>query len=154
MRLIGVNNEQHGVVTTNEAIQLAREAGLDLVEVSPKAEPPVCKILDYGQWIYNQNKQQQKAKIKSHRAEIKGVRLTYNMGTHDLEVRVKQATKFLDQGDRVKTEIILKGRQKAHPEKVKEIMVRFQEMLGDKAKIDQEPVREGNKFSATYSLKK
>lgn len=114
----------------------------------------MCKILDYGQWIYNQNKQQQKAKIKTHRAEIKGVRLTYNMGTHDLEVRVKQATKFLEQGDRVKTEIILKGRQKAHPEKVKEIMVRFQEMLGDKARIDQEPVREGNKFTAVYSLKK
>ena len=142
------------MVSTNQAIQMAREAGLDLVEVSPKAEPPVCKILDYGQWIYNQNKQQQKAKIKSHRSEIKGVRITYNMGTHDLEVRVKQATKFLKQGDRVKAEIILKGRQKAHPEKVKEIMLHFQEMLGEVAKVDQEPIREGNKFSAMYSPKK
>ncbi len=132
----------------------AREAGLDLVEVSPKAEPPVCRILDYGQWIYNQNKLQQKAKVKSRKSEIKGVRLTYNMGNHDLEVRANQAIKFLTQGDRVKTEIILKGRQKAHPEKVKEIMLKFQEKLGANIRVDQEPLREGNKFTALYSLKK
>lgn len=137
-----------------EALRQAREAGLDLVEVSPKAEIPVCRILDYGQWIYNQNKLQQKAKVKSRKSEIKGVRLTYNMGLHDLEVRVKQATKFLSQGDRVKTEIILKGRQKAHPEKVKEIMIKFQAMLGTNIRVDQEPTREGNKFTALYSLKK
>jgi len=143
-----------GVVPTTDALRQAREAGLDLVEVSPKAVPPVCRILDYGQWIYNQNKLQQKAKAKSKKSEVKGVRLTYNMGAHDLEVRAKQAIKFLNQGDRVKTEIILKGRQKAHPEKVKEIMVKFQEMLGANVRIDQEPTREGNKFSALYSQKK
>ncbi len=142
------------MVPTTDALRQAREAGLDLVEVSPKAAPPVCRILDYGQWIYNQNKLQQKAKAKSKKSEVKGVRLTYNMGAHDLEVRAKQAIKFLNQGDRVKTEIILKGRQKAHPEKVKEIMVKFQEMLGANVRIDQEPTREGNKFSALYSQKK
>jgi len=125
-----------------------------LVEVSPKAEIPVCRILDYGQWIYNQNKLQQKAKVKSRKSEIKGVRLTYNMGSHDLEVRANQASKFLNQGDRVKTEIILKGRQKAHPEKVKEIMMKFQSMLGTNIRVDQEPTRESNKFTALYSLKK
>ncbi len=142
------------MVPTIDALRQAREAGLDLVEVSPKAEPPVCRILDYGQWIYNQNKLQQKAKTKSKKSEIKGVRLTYNMGLHDLEVRANQASKFLNQGDRVKTEIILKGRQKAHPEKVKEIMLKFQEMLGTNIRVDQEPIREGNKFTALYSLKK
>ncbi len=125
-----------------------------MVEVSPKAEIPVCRILDYGQWIYNQNKLQQKAKVKSRKSEIKGVRLTYNMGSHDLEVRANQASKFLNQGDRVKTEIILKGRQKAHPEKVKEIMMKFQSMLGTNIRVDQEPTRESNKFTALYSLKK
>lgn len=152
--MIDAEGGQLGIMSTNEALTKAREAGLDLVEVFPKAEPPVCRILDYGQWMYNQTKQKQKAMTKSHKSEVKGVRLTYNMGGHDLDVRVKQAQKFLGQGDRVKTEIILKGRQKAHPEKVKEIMFKFQELLGDKARVDQEPVREGNKFTALYSYKK
>lgn len=154
MCLIDTNGEQLGIVSTKEALRQAREAGLDLVEVSPKAEPPVCRILDYGQWIYNQNKLQQKAKVKSKKSEIKGVRLTYNMSLHDLKVRANQATKFLNQGNRVKTEIILKGRQKAHPEKVKEIMIKFQAMLGTNIRVDQEPIREDNKFTALYSLKK
>jgi len=152
--LIGSDGSQYGVVSLLKAIETARTEGLDLVEVSPKADPPVCKILDYGQWIYTQSKQKQKAKAKSHRQEIKGIRLTYNMGTHDIAVRVKQAEKFLSLGHRLKTEIILKGRQKAHPEKVKENLIKFQELLGDKIKIEQPPKREGNKFSAVYSAKK
>lgn len=151
--LIGADGGQVGLVSKTEALEQARAEGLDLVEVSPKAEPPVCKILDYGQWIYNQSKQKQKAKAKSHRQEIKGIRLTYNIGRHDMEVRVNQTHKFLTAGHRVKTEIILKGRQKAHPEKVKEILNKFQNMLGDKIKVDQPPTKEGNKYNAVYSYK-
>ncbi len=142
-----------GVIPTAEAIESARKSGLDLVEVSPKAVPPVCKIMDYGQFIYSQSKQTQSGKTKTKHGEIKGVRLTYNMGKHDIEVRIKQANKFLASGYKIKTEIILKGRQKAHPDKVKEILLEFQEMLGENIKIEQQVKREGNKFTALYTAK-
>jgi translation initiation factor IF-3 len=145
VRLIDKDGEQLGVKKYVEALQLAQADGLDLVEVSPKAEPPVCKIMDYGHFLYTQSKQKQKAKAKSKRSETKGIRLTYNMGAHDLEVRVKQAKKFFDHGDKVKTEVRLLGRQKAHPEKAKEVLERFTEMLGE-VQVEQPPKREGNKF--------
>jgi len=145
VRLISETGEQLGVQTMNEALSRAQSVGLDLVEVSPKAEPPVCKIMDYGHFLYTQSKQKQKAKSKSKRSETKGIRLTYNMGVHDLEVRVKQAKKFFEHGDKVKAEVRLLGRQKAHPEKAKELLVNFAEMLGE-VTVEQAPKREGAKF--------
>jgi len=143
--LIGDNGEQLGVQEFTDALSQAQTAGLDLVEVSPKAEPPVCKIMDYGHFLYTQSKQQQKAKAKSRPSEVKGLRLTYNMGTHDLEVRVKQAKKFFEHGDKVKAEVRMVGRQKAHPEKAKEILIHFIELLGE-VTLEQPPTREGAKF--------
>ncbi len=147
VRLIDDEGRQIGVLPIAQALEMAQEKGLDLVEVNPKADPPVCKILDYGQWLYSQSKQK---KNKGKKSETKGIRLTYNMGEHDLQVRVKQAEKFLKQGHRIKAEIIMVGRQKAHPDKAKEILENFQEMLVDKIKIEQAPKKEGNKFVAIY----
>ncbi len=148
--MIDHEGKQVGVVPIEEALSRAQEQGLDLVEVNPKAEPPVCKILDYGHWLYTQSKQKQKAKSKSKRSETKGIRLTYNMGEHDLQVRIKQAEKFLEQGHRLKAEVMMIGRQRAHPDKAKEILENFQQMLGDKIKVEQAPKREGHKFIAVY----
>lgn len=93
-------------------MSIAQNKNLDLVEVSPKAEPPVCKIVDFGQMLYQQNKQKQAGKKKQKAAEVKGIRLSYNMGQHDIEMRIKQASKFLEKGNKVKVEMILRGRQK------------------------------------------
>lgn len=97
-----------------EAMNLAKESLLDLVEVSPKANPPVCRIMDYGKHLYQQSKQIRLAKAKQKKVDTKGIRLGIRTDTHDLEFKKNQAEKFLKQGDKVKIEIILKGREKAH----------------------------------------
>ncbi|MBT4849690.1 translation initiation factor IF-3 [Candidatus Parcubacteria bacterium] len=107
--VIGDDGEQLGVIPTSQALDLAEQKGLDLVEVSPKANPPVCRIIDYGKFQYQQTRSQQKVK----KVEIKGIRLSLKIGEHDLEVKEKQALKFLDQGHKVKIELRLKGRERA-----------------------------------------
>lgn len=128
VRVIDEAGNQIGVVDTSDAIRQAQAKGFDLVEVSPLANPPVCKITDFGQLLYQQSKQKQAEKKKQRTGEVKGIRLSYNMGKHDIEMRVKQANKFLDKGNKVKMEMILRGRQKAHPEHVKDV---FQEFMNN-----------------------
>jgi len=129
VRVVGAEGEPLGVMPVNQAIELARSKELDLVEVSPKAEPPVCKILDYGQFKYQKEKEARKQKAQSKEVEIKGLRLSLNIGDHDLEVRHQQAKRFLERGDKVKPEIRLRGREKAHQDVAREVMKRFQAML-------------------------
>lgn len=129
VRVVGPEGEPLGVLATPDAIAAAQKFELDLVEVSPKAEPPVCKILDYGQFKYQKEKEARKQKAQSKEVDIKGVRLSLNIGEHDLEVRHQQAKKFLERGDKVKAEIRLRGREKAHQDVAREVMMRFLKLI-------------------------
>jgi translation initiation factor IF-3 len=112
--VIDDEGKQLGEMQTHEAIAAAKERLLDLVEVSPKANPPVCRIMDYGKHLYQQSKQLRLAKARQKKVEMKGIRLGLKTDTHDLEFKRAQSEKFLKQGDKVKIEIILRGREKAH----------------------------------------
>ena len=108
VRLLGVENENLGIMKTTEAQAKARELGVDLVEINPKADPPVCKLVEFTKFKYQKEKEAKKQKASSHESEIKGIRLSVRIGEHDLNVRISQAEGFLDSGDRVKAEIILR----------------------------------------------
>lgn len=117
------------MIATSTAIFEARKLGLDLVAVSPKATPPVCKMMDFGKFIYQQEKNERKSKARSKKVETKGVRLSLTMGPHDEEIRRKQAQKFLDNGDRVQIEMFLRGRQKAYIAQAREKLKQFGQSL-------------------------
>lgn len=146
---------QRGVVSTQDALALAQEVQMDLVEVSPLADPPVAKIMDFGRLQYEQNRQIRKAKSLSKRAgEMKGIRLSVTIGDHDMDVRVKNGQKFLDKGYKLKIELQLRGRQKAHPELAKETIERYIKLLERNTVLEQPVKRQGGKFSSIVSCKK
>lgn len=129
---------------TSRALDLARERGLDLVEVAGKVEPPVCRIVDYGKFQYQEEK---KAKgHKAHRVEIKGVRLGFNIAQHDIEMKAQQAEKFLTKGDRVRVEIILRGREKAFGHLAKQKLENFKNFIKIPVNIDQTIIRDPRGF--------
>lgn len=132
-----------GVLSVNDAIAKAFEAGLDLVEVSPNAEPPVCKILDYGKYKYMQQKKANEAKKKQKTVDIKEIKIRPNIDTHDLEVKMRAVHKFLDNGDKVKFTLRFRGREMAHKELGMELLTNIREELGDKIKVENEPKFEG-----------
>lgn len=155
MRLIGHDGTQYGVVDIANALGKAKETNMDLVEVSPLADPPVCKIMDFGRLQYEQDRQQRKAKSMSKKAgEMKGIRLSVTIGEHDMGVRVKNGQKFLDKGHKLKIELQLRGRQKAHPELAKETIERYIELLDRNTVVEQPVKRQGGRFSSIVSLKK
>ena len=129
VRVIDEKGEALGVIPTSQAIQIAVERGLDLVEVSPKAEPPVCKILDYGHFKYQKEKEIRKQKAQSKEVDIKGIRLSLRIGEHDLEVRHQQAKKFLERGDKVKLELVMRGREKAHRDVANAVLNKMMALL-------------------------
>ncbi len=122
MRLVDDNNEQVGVIDITEAKRRAKEAGLDLVEVSPQSSPPVCRIMDYGKWKYQQRKKEQKARSHSKQSELKEVRLRPQIDPHDLEIKTKHAREFLGEGHKVQFTMQFKGREMAHRELGTELM--------------------------------
>lgn len=142
--VIDENNKPLGAMATRDALQLAQERGFDLVEVAPQANPPVCKFLDYGAYQYRLEKQQRKQRANQKQIEIKGIRLSLNIGEHDRDVRLNQAKKFLGEGDKVKVEMILRGRENAHQDLAREIMMKFVADLG--ANVEQPISRQGKKF--------
>ena len=123
--LINEEGDNVGVIDTDKALEMAREADLDLVEVNPKADIPVAKILDLGQFRYEQEKKQHKQKVLQKKVDTKNIRLSLRIGSHDLEVRTDQAYKFLLKNNKTKIELILKGREKQHFEKGREIVMEF-----------------------------
>ncbi|MFQ6049591.1 MAG: translation initiation factor IF-3 [Candidatus Paceibacterales bacterium] len=126
VRLVDDAGKQVGVVPLEEALRKARERGLDLVQVTEKVKPPVCKIMDYGKYLYKLKKKEKGIKKSS---EIKGIRLRFNISLHDLETRVNLAEKFLKKGNRVKVEMVLRGREKGLPQFAKEKIKQFLEIL-------------------------
>lgn len=136
--VIGENGEQHGEMSTYDAIDLARQNSLDLVEVSPKAQPPVCKIMDYGKYLYQQSKQAKVAKAKQKKVEIKGIRLGLRTDTHDRDFKKAQAEKFLRQGNKVKIDIILRGREKAHQDLAQTNLKEFISLIETPYKVEEQ----------------
>jgi translation initiation factor IF-3 len=126
VRLVDESGEQEGIMNLSEALQKARERGLDLVQVTERVDPPVCKIMDYGKYLYQLQKKEKSAKKST---EIKGVRLRFNISLHDLETRANLAEKFLKKGDLVKIEMVLRGREKGLPDFAKEKVNQFLEIL-------------------------
>ena len=129
VRVIDEEGVTLGVMPTAKAIQTAHERGADLVEVFPKAEPPVCKLLDYGHFKYQKEKEARKQKAQSHEVDVKGIRLSLRIGEHDLEIRHQQAKKFLERGDKVKIEMVLRGREKGHRAVASEVVNKLVDKL-------------------------
>lgn len=148
--LIDEFGEQKGDTPTHEALQMAREAGLDLVEVNPKADPPITKIMDYGQFKYEKEKKAHKQKVQQKKINTKGIRLSVRISEHDMDLRLKQAVKFLTKGDKLKIELILRGREKAHPEKARETIENFvnklKETKGLNIEAEQDLTKKGGGF--------
>lgn len=142
MRLIGQDGEQMGIMPTSQALSIAENAGLDLVNVSPKAQPPVCKIMDYGKYRFEQTKRQKEAKKNQKTITIKEMRLSATIDKHDLEVKAKNVMKFLASGDKVKVSIRFKGRQLSHTENGLDVMNAFLDML-DGVNVERAPKMEG-----------
>jgi translation initiation factor IF-3 len=154
IRVVGAEGEMLGVLSVREAIDLAREAGLDLVEVSPNAEPPVCKIVDYGKYKYAQAKRANEARKKQKIIQVKEVKLRPATDTHDLEVKTKQIAKFIEEGDKVKITMRFRGREMAHPEIGLKIYDSIKATLGEIVKVENNPRLEGKQMVMIVSPNK
>jgi len=141
-----------GIIETADALARAREAGMDLVEVAPTAEPPVCRIMDYGKWLYSQKKKEQKSKARRHETELKEIRIrTPKISDHDLEIKVNRAKAFLERGDRVQFTLRFRGRELAHIDEGERIFEDITRQLLGFAKIDQPYRREGRRITMTLA---
>ena len=135
-----------GVVTLDEAMRTASDVGLDLVEISPQAEPPVCKILDFGKFKYEEQKKKNEARKKQRIIEIKEVKLRPGIDDHDYDVKMRSMVRFLDEGDKVKVTMRFRGREMAHQELGMEVLMRVRGDLEDKSKVEQMPRMEGRQM--------
>lgn len=149
VRIIDDAGAHLGVMPTADAIALAHERGLDLVEISPKDVPPICKFLNFGQFKYEQEKKDRIQKAHAKKVEVKGVRLSLRIGAHDLEIRKGQALEFLNDGDKVQVELILRGREKAFGPHAEKVMYTFVEMLKTAAsvRIEQPVSKQGGRMT-------
>jgi translation initiation factor IF-3 len=138
VRLIDETGKQLGVVPIEEALKLAMERNLDLIQVTEKVEPPVCKIMEQGKYLYSLQKKERAGKLHNKAGELKGIRLTFGISDHDLEIRANQAEKFLKKGDKIMIEVRLKGREKAHQEIAVEKLKKFIEYLQKTVEIKTE----------------
>lgn len=154
VRLIGVNGEQLGIVSSKEAQRLAREAELDLVKVAPMAKPPVCKIIDYGKFCYEMARKEKEAKKKQKTVEIKEVRLSPNIEENDLNTKVSAARKFIQKGNKVKITLRFRGREMSHMNNSKHILEDFAEKLSDIAVVDKPAKVEGRSLVMFMSEKR
>ncbi len=155
VRVIDEEGKFLGVLRTEDAVKLAEERELDLVEVSPKEDPPVCKIIDFGAFKYQKDKEKRVQKAHAKKVEVKGIRLSVKMGEHDKDVRRTQALGFLEGGDKLKIEIILRGREKAHGELATERIMTFLKSLEQTypLTIEQPVTRQGGNVSAIVGRK-
>ena len=153
VRLIDHTGKQVGVVPTERAMAMAREAGLDLVEVSAESRPPVAKIMDFGKWKYERKKQQQESRKKSHAVQVKEVRLRPKTDKHDFEVKLGRARQFLEEGDKVQVNMMFRGRELAHIEVGRGVVDRFAKALEDIAKMERPPIFEGKRMTCLITRK-
>ncbi|MDD9727448.1 translation initiation factor IF-3 [Roseovarius sp. SK2] len=146
IRLIGAEGENVGVVTPERAMGMAEEAGLDLVEISPNANPPVCKIMDYGKYKYEQQKRESEARKKQKVIEVKEVKFRPNTDTHDYDVKMRNVFRFLENGDKVKITLRFRGREMAHQDLGRELLQRVAEDIKEIGKVENMPKMEGRQM--------
>ncbi|MDR3436971.1 translation initiation factor IF-3 [Telmatospirillum sp.] len=146
IRLVDADGEMVGVVSLREGLDMAVEVGLDLVEVSPNAEPPVCKILDYGKYKYEAQKKKAEARKKQKVIEVKEIKLRPNIDDNDYDVKMRAMRKFLEEGDKVKVTLRFRGREMAHQDLGMKVLDRVREHLDDLAKVEQYPKMEGRQM--------
>lgn len=143
VRCIGDDGTQYGVISRNEALSIAENAGLDLVMIAPDATPPVCKVMDYGKFKYQQEKKLKEAKKKQKSIEVKEIKLSVKIAQNDINYKVKHAREFLEEGKHVKFRVFLRGREMANPQAGVEVLERVWPMVEDIAERDKEPALEG-----------
>jgi len=151
--LVGVDGEQVGIITVSEALAKAEAVGLDLVEVAPNAEPPVCRIMDFGKYKYEISKKEKTSKKKSATIHVKEVRFRPKIEEHDFEFKAKHMRNFLEEGDKVKATVTFRGREMVHQEFGKAVVQRLIETLAEVAKPEREPIMEGRNL-VIYFVKK
>ncbi|NER79380.1 MAG: translation initiation factor IF-3 [Leptolyngbya sp. SIO1D8] len=154
IRLIDSDGAQLGILTPRDAIKLAEEKELDLVLVSDKANPPVCRIMDYGKYKFEQEKRAREARKRQHNAEVKEVKMRYKIGDHDYNVRVQNAQRFLKAGDKVKATVMFRGREIQHSDLAERLLRRMAKDLEEVAEIQQAPKREGRNMMMMLTPKK
>ena len=154
IRLIGENGEQLGIMSARDAMKMAKEADLDLVKIAPAAKPPVCKIIDYGKYRYEQARKEKEAKKKQKTIEVKEVRLSPNIDVNDLNTKVGAARKFIEKGNKVKVTLRFRGREMAHMQSSKHILDDFAEQLKDVASVDKPPKIEGRNMTMFLTEKR
>jgi translation initiation factor IF-3 len=153
VRLIDADGNQKGIVPTIQALQMAREAGLDLVEVAPQAQPPVCKILDYGKYKFELEKKTREARKHQKQIRIKEIRMQPKIDEHDLEFKTRHVQEFLDEGNKVKVTVRFRGRELAHTEFGRQVLDRILQMLGDSFILEKPAQMEGRTMSLLLNPK-
>lgn len=151
IRLIDDTGKMLGVVSVLEALKMAEQRELDLVEISPAANPPVCKILDYSKFVYEQQKREKTQKKQQSSQQMKELRFTWRTATHDFNFKVKHAREFLEEGNKVKATVMFRGREITHQEVGKELLDKFIEAVSDLSKVDSPAKLEGKKLSVVLS---
>lgn len=154
LRLIGAGGEQMGIMPAEEALRIADEKGLDLVKISPQANPPVCKLMDYGKYRFEQGKREKEARKNQHMVEIKEIRMSPGIDIGDFNVKLKNALKFLADGNRVKVSVRFRGREMAHTDIGKKLLDKFAEQCAGIANVDKGAKLEGRNMSMFLSPKK
>ncbi|MGE0120530.1 MAG: translation initiation factor IF-3 [Dongiaceae bacterium] len=146
VRLVKEDGSMVGVTPTREALRMAEEAGLDLVEISPNADPPVCKILDFGKWKYQEEKKKNAARKKQKVIEVKEIKLRPGIDDHDFQIKMRSMVRFLEEGDKVKVTLRFRGREMVHQELGVKVLDRVKEEMDAKAKVEQFPRLEGRQM--------
>ncbi len=154
VRVIDPDGEQLGIMSVDDALEQSERFGLDLVEVAPKAKPPVCRIMDYGKFKYQQNKKASEAKKKGARVELKEIKLRPKTDDHDVETKLRHARRFLEKNNKVKISIMFRGREITHPEIAREMLERAAEELADVSEVEQPPRMEGRNMTLLLSFSK
>ena len=154
VRIVGENVENPGIVTLQEALRIAEDLELDLVEISPAADPPVCKVIDYSKFLYQQKKKQKELKAKQTKIIIKEIRFGPQTDDHDFNFKLKHAQKFLNEGAKVKAYVFFKGRSILFKEQGEGLLMRFAQELDEYGKLDQAPTLEGKRMTIVLSSKK
>ena len=153
VRLVKEDGTMAGVTSLREALNMAADAGLDLVEISPNADPPVCKVLDFGKYKYEEQKKKNEARKKQKIIEVKEIKLRPSIDDHDYDVKLRSMMKFLEEGDKVKVTMRFRGRELAHQELGMDVLVRVRDNLQDVAKVEQMPRMEGRQMTMVVSPK-
>ena len=152
--MIGADGEQAGILSRNEALTLAEESGFDLVEIQPNAEPPVCRVMDYGKFVFEQKKQKQQAKKKQRQIQVKEVKFRPGTGEGDYQVKLRNLVRFLTEGDKTKVTMRFRGREHAHRELGLELLRRVEKDLAEYGTVEQQPQMEGRQMVMVLGPKK